>query len=83
LTGVSYDVVPALSSLCDLYALGVLAVRTLLVDAQTSLPKALDEAMSLNREAGAAGDADRLLWQRIAELFENARARRVPWAPTG
>lgn len=46
---VPFEMVPLLSSPCDLYALAVLAVRTLLTDQQQSLPVALDEIMSLAR----------------------------------
>ena len=42
-----FEVLPLLSTPSDLYSLGVLAVRTLLVNEGTSLPVALDEAMSL------------------------------------
>jgi hypothetical protein len=42
-----FEVLPLLSTPSDLYSLGVLAVRTLLVNEDTSLPVALDEAMSL------------------------------------
>ena len=48
-----FEVVPLLSSPSDLYALGVLAVRTLLVDGETTLPIALDETLSLARQAAA------------------------------
>lgn len=46
---VPFELVPMLSSPCDLYALGVLAVRTLLVDGENTLPVALDELHSLAR----------------------------------
>ena len=46
---VPFELVPLLSSPCDLYALGVLAVRTLLVNESNTLPIALDEVLSLAR----------------------------------
>lgn len=45
-----FQVVPLLSTPCDLHALGVLAIRTFLVNPQNSLPVAFDELLSLGRE---------------------------------
>jgi hypothetical protein len=53
---VPFEVVPLLSAPCDLYALGVLAVRTLLVGPGTTLPVALDETLSLARSVAAHHD---------------------------
>ncbi|HEV8543368.1 MAG TPA: hypothetical protein VGR78_13315 [Verrucomicrobiae bacterium] len=64
---VPFEVVPVLSSPCDLYAMGVLAVRTLLVNGQNTLAVALDELLSLARESGSA--AAKTLETRVAELF--------------
>jgi hypothetical protein len=44
--------VPLLSTPCDLYAFGVLAVRTFLVNPQTTLAVALDDVLSLARTVG-------------------------------
>src|SRR5262249_40310938 len=44
---VTFEILPLLSTPCDLYALGVLAVRTLLVGKGAPLPVALDELLSL------------------------------------
>jgi hypothetical protein len=68
-----FEVIPLLSTPCDLYALGVLAARTLLVDAETSLPVALDELMSLARAADNAYDetAAPSLPVRIEGLFHD------------
>ncbi|MCC6661562.1 MAG: hypothetical protein IT437_11830 [Phycisphaerales bacterium] len=65
-----FEVVPQLSSPVDLYSLGVLAVRTLLVNPGNSLPVAVDEVLSLAREAGG-GDSAVPLAQRIARLFDS------------
>jgi hypothetical protein len=57
--GTQYETVPMLSTPCDLYALGVLAVRALLVNSQNGLGVALDEVLSLARQLGmeeAQGD---------------------------
>ena len=45
-----FEVIPLLSSPCDLYAFGVIAVRTLLVDDKNALAVALDEIMSFARQ---------------------------------
>jgi hypothetical protein len=58
--GTTFETIPMLSTPCDLYALGVLAVRALLVDAENSLGVALDETLSLARQMsleGGQGDA--------------------------
>lgn len=64
---VQFDLVPLLSSPCDLYALGVLAVRTLLVDADTTLPIALDEILSLARLLASQQGGTGSLAERIAQ----------------
>jgi len=68
-----FEVVPLLSSPCDLYSLGVLAVRTLLVDDKTTLAVALDELLSLARQVGAEHKPDVPLGQRIRAIFERER----------
>lgn len=66
-----FEVIPLLATPCDLYSLGVLAVRTLLVDNQTTLPVALDEMLSLARQAGVDFDKEQPLPERIGELFNS------------
>jgi len=68
-----FEVVPLLSSPCDLYSLGVVAVRTLLVDDKTTLAVALDEMLSLARQVGAEHKPDVPLGQRIRAIFERER----------
>ncbi|MDX2116666.1 MAG: hypothetical protein SFY96_00610 [Planctomycetota bacterium] len=69
---VMFELVPLLSTPCDLYALGVLGVRTLLVNPGTTLPVALDELMSLaaqvSHEGVKPGGGDSLA-SRIAAAF--------------
>lgn len=65
-----FEVVPLLSSPCDLYALGVLGARILLVNEQNPLPVVLDELLSLARQLGAEHDATRPLGQRVRALVE-------------
>ena len=65
-----FEIVPLLSTPCDLYSLGVLAVRTLLVDNATTLPVALDEVLSLARQVGVNADGSVELGERIHGLFD-------------
>ncbi len=65
-----FEVVPLLSTPCDLYSLGVLAVRTLLVDPRTTLPVALDETLSLARQVAVDYDGALSLSERIRRLFD-------------
>jgi hypothetical protein len=65
-----FEVIPLLSTPCDLYALAVLAVRTLLVNKQTRLASSLDEMMSLARQAAAVEDDEATLPMRIQHLFD-------------
>ncbi|MBM4032671.1 MAG: hypothetical protein FJ291_12910, partial [Planctomycetes bacterium] len=68
-----FEVVPLLSTPCDLYSLGVLAVRTLLVNPRTTLPVALDEVLSLARQVAVEYDASLSLGERIRRLFDADR----------
>ena len=65
-----FEVVPLLSTPCDLYSLGVLAVRTLLVDPRTTLPVALDETLSLARQVAVDYEGSSSLGDRIHRLFD-------------
>jgi len=65
-----FEVVPLLSSPCDLYALGVLAVRTFLVNDKNTLAIALDDVLSLARQVAAEHKADVPLGARISAIFE-------------
>jgi hypothetical protein len=65
-----FEVIPLVSTPADLYALGVLAVRTLLVDPRVSLPVAVDEVLSLARQLAAEYDAALPIDERIRRLFD-------------
>jgi hypothetical protein len=65
-----FEIVPQLSTPCDLYSLAVLAVRTLLVGPHSSLPVALDEMLSLARQVAVEHDPAVPLAQRIGAIFE-------------
>src|SRR6185295_13014309 len=64
-----FEVVPLLSTPCDLYALGVLAVRTFLVNPQNTLAVALDEVLSLARQAATEYKAETPLAARIGSIM--------------
>ncbi len=72
-----FQVVPLLSTPCDLYSLGVLATRVLLVNHENTLPVALDSLLSLAREAGGEGDPSKPVVERVrAVLGRDARYRQ-------
>lgn len=73
---VQFGILPMLSSACDLYSLGVLGVRTLLVGNKSPLPVSLDELMTLAGIAAADASSGEELWARIERAF-NAEKR---WA---
>ena len=73
-----YEVVRLLSSPCDLYSMGVLAVRTLLVNEQNTLAVALDEMLSLARQVAAESNAAAPLSGRIKNIFD----QDARWAST-
>jgi hypothetical protein len=66
---VQFEIIPLLSSPCDLYSLAVLAIRIFLVDNTNSLPVALDETMSLMRQVEADFDKNVSIEERISDLF--------------
>ena len=68
---VAFEMIPLLSSPCDLYSLAVMAVRILLVDNTNSLPVVLDETLSLLRQIEAQCDAAASSEQRIREVFDS------------
>jgi hypothetical protein len=66
-----YEVVPLLSSPCDLYALGVLAVRTFLVNPQNTLAVALDEVLSLAKQLATEHKADTPIGNRVGSIISS------------
>ena len=64
-----FEVVPLLSTPCDMYALGVLAVRAFLVNPQNTLAVALDEILSLARQAATEHNAETSLASRICAIM--------------
>ena len=77
---VPFQVLPVVSTPCDLFALAVLAVRILLVDGETSLPIAMDELLSLARQVALEHDENENLDlpARVGRIFE----RDERWLPS-
>ena len=65
-----YEIWPLLSSPCDLFSLGVLAVRILLANHQSNLPVILDEVLSLSRRLGENAKPGDDLVKKLAALME-------------
>jgi hypothetical protein len=67
----SFEVIPVLSSPVDLFSVGVLATRLLLVNSEAPLPVALDEILSLARELANQHDAQSPLPLRVRAIVES------------
>ena len=75
---VVFEAIPLLSTPCDLYSLAVLALRMLLIDKTNSLPKVVDEMLSLLRQIEADFDTFASLEEGIEALFQrDSRWREV------
>lgn len=67
---IQFEVIPCLSTPCDLYSLAVLGIRTLLVDNTNSLPVVLDEMLSLMRQIETDRDECAGMEERIRKMFD-------------
>jgi hypothetical protein len=65
-----YEIWPLLSSPCDMYSLGVMAVRILLANNQSNLPVVLDEVVGLARHLGKAKPGEVSLPAELNAAFE-------------
>src|ERR1700730_1174532 len=70
---VSFEILPLLSSPCDMYAGAVLATRILLVDEEMTLPVALDEMLSLACQVASEFNPAIALGDRILTIVERDR----------
>jgi hypothetical protein len=66
---IPFEIIPLLSTPCDLYSLAVMAVRVLLVDKTNSLPVVLDETLSLARQVETDYDDSTQLQERVSNTF--------------
>ena len=71
LPDVPFEIIPFLSTPCDLYSLAVLAIRILLVNHTNSLPVVLDEMLSLMRQIEVDYDESADMEKRISDLFNS------------
>jgi hypothetical protein len=69
LPGATFEVIGSRSAACDLYSLGVLALRILVASEKAALPVVLDEALSLAKQVGAEHDESVPLPTRIGSIF--------------
>lgn len=74
---VSFEVLPLASTPCDLHALGVLGVRTLLVNGGNTLAVALDDLTSLARTAEQLRESDGSL--SLEDSYEHAFFGDAGW----
>ncbi len=74
----SLEVIVSASTPCDLHALGVLGVRTLLVDGENTLAAALDDLASLARCAQQERESDGSI--SLEDSFERAFFADAGWA---
>jgi hypothetical protein len=65
-----YEIWPLLSSPCDMYSLGVMAVRILLANSQSNLPVVLDEVMGLARHLGKGEKNEDPLLSKLKSALE-------------
>jgi len=65
-----FDVIPLLSSPCDLYSLSIVGARGLLVDPDTTLAIVADELASLARQVAMQHQANVPLGERIRAIFQ-------------
>ena len=68
-----FEVLPLLTSPCDMYAVAVLAIRILLVDDENTLAVALDEMLSLARQVATEHDTNIVLGERLRRIVANDR----------
>ena len=73
ISNASFEILPLLTSPCDMYAVAVLAVRVLLVDDENTLAIALDEILSLARELAIEYRPDLALGERLRAIIERDR----------
>jgi hypothetical protein len=65
-----YEIWPLLSSPCDMFSLGVIAVRVLLANSRSNLPVTLDETLSLARLVGKQQTAEQDPAAALSSLLE-------------
>jgi len=69
----SFEILPLFTSPCDMYALGVVAIKVLLVDDENTLAIAVDEMLSLAREIALEHKPDVAFGKRLQAIVERDR----------
>jgi hypothetical protein len=70
ISSAGFEILPLLTSPCDMYAVAVLAVRVLLVNDENTLAIALDEILSLARELAVEYRPNLALGERLRAIVE-------------
>ena len=81
ISNAGFEILPLLTSPCDMYAVAVLAVRVLLVDDENTLAVALDEMLSLARQVATEHDANIALGERLRRIVARDRRWGVSLGP--
>ena len=68
-----YEIWPLLSSPCDLYSIGILAIRILLANGKSNLPVIVDDVLGLARHIGKEEVAEDKLVAKLKTLFEKEK----------
>lgn len=76
-----FEVLPLLTSPCDMYAVAVLAIRILLVDDENTLAVALDEMLSLARQVATEHDTNIVLGERLRRIVAHDRRWGISLGP--
>ena len=77
---VHFEILPMLASPCDMYALGVLAVRLLLVDQET-LSVALDQLLSLAQQVSTKYSEEKAFPVRLRSVIDEDPRWRLALGP--
>jgi hypothetical protein len=65
-----YEIWPLLSSPCDMFSLGVIAIRVLLANRKSNLPVILDEVQSLARHVGKDAKEGSEMFPMLSSVLE-------------
>ena len=76
-----FEILPMLASPCDMYALGVLAVRLLLVDEETTLSVALDQILSLAQQVSTKYSEEKPFPVRLRSVIDDDPRWRLALGP--
>jgi hypothetical protein len=68
---VHFEILPLLSSPCDMYALAVVAARILLVDEQNSLSVVVDQLLSLAQQVSTQYDQEGPFAERLRTIIDS------------